>query len=159
VTSVTQYSKLGANLILSTGHFSKYGEIELFFMCEGDSRLRYNATLCRWSRPTFQRCVLPPSSARWMANITLMMEAVCPSETSGYSNDTTRPYIPEGSHLHTRRRENLKSHILFMYLLKKQYLAHTDKGRVYDNLLGYSAMYSRSRPTFQRFMLPPSSGW
>jgi hypothetical protein len=32
------------------------------------------------------------------------------SETSVYFNDTTRLYIPEGSHLLTRRRENLKSH-------------------------------------------------
>jgi hypothetical protein len=42
--------------------------------------------------------------------ITLMMEAVRTSETSVYS-ETTRLYIPEGSHLHTRRRENPKSHI------------------------------------------------
>jgi hypothetical protein len=27
-------------------------------------------------------------------------------------NATTRRYIPEGSNLHTRRRENLKSHTL-----------------------------------------------
>jgi hypothetical protein len=27
-----------------------------------------------------------------------------------YCNDTTRRYISEGSHLHARRRENLKSH-------------------------------------------------
>jgi hypothetical protein len=27
-----------------------------------------------------------------------------------YSNETTRRYIPEGSYLHTMRRENLKSH-------------------------------------------------
>jgi hypothetical protein len=33
------------------------------------------------------------------------------SETSVYSNDTAWRYIPEGSHLHTRRRENLKSQI------------------------------------------------
>jgi hypothetical protein len=38
------------------------------------------------------------------------MEAVHISETSVYSNETTRRYIPEGANLHTRRRENLKSH-------------------------------------------------
>jgi hypothetical protein len=27
-----------------------------------------------------------------------------------YSNETTRRYIPEGSNLHSRRRENLISH-------------------------------------------------
>jgi hypothetical protein len=31
------------------------------------------------------------------------------SETSVYSNETSRRYIPEGFNLHTRRRENLKS--------------------------------------------------
>jgi hypothetical protein len=40
---------------------------------------------------------------------TLMMEAVTTSETSVYS-ETTRRYIPARSPLHTRRRENLKSH-------------------------------------------------
>jgi hypothetical protein len=41
--------------------------------------------------------------------ITLKMEAVRTSETSVYSNETTRRYISEESHLHTRLRENLKS--------------------------------------------------
>jgi hypothetical protein len=38
------------------------------------------------------------------------MEAVRISETSAYSNQTTRRYIPEGCHFHARRRENPKSH-------------------------------------------------
>jgi hypothetical protein len=38
------------------------------------------------------------------------MEAVCISETAVHSNETTWLYIPEDSKLHTRRRENLKSH-------------------------------------------------
>jgi hypothetical protein len=38
------------------------------------------------------------------------MEAARTSETSVFSNDTARPYIPEGSNLYARRRENLKSH-------------------------------------------------
>jgi hypothetical protein len=41
----------------------------------------------------------------------MIMEAVCTSETSVNFNVTTRCYIPEDSKLHTRRRENLKSHI------------------------------------------------
>jgi hypothetical protein len=45
------------------------------------------------------------------ASIALMMEAVRTSETSVYS-ETTRRYIPEGSNLHTRRRENLKSRMI-----------------------------------------------
>jgi hypothetical protein len=40
----------------------------------------------------------------------MTMEAVYTSETSVHFNETTRRYIPEGCHLHTRRRGNLKSH-------------------------------------------------
>jgi hypothetical protein len=38
----------------------------------------------------------------------LMMEAASTSETSVKFYQTTRRYSPEDSHLHTRRRENLK---------------------------------------------------
>jgi hypothetical protein len=44
------------------------------------------------------------------ATIALMMVAASTSETSVNFYHTTRRYNPEGSHLHTRRRENLKSH-------------------------------------------------
>jgi hypothetical protein len=49
----------------------------------------------------------------------LIMKAVHTSETSVYSNQTTRHYIPEGSTLNTRRRENQKSHmnIFTLFLL------------------------------------------
>jgi hypothetical protein len=39
-----------------------------------------------------------------------MEEAVNPCETPVNFYQTTRCNIPEDSHLHTRRRENLKSH-------------------------------------------------
>jgi hypothetical protein len=42
--------------------------------------------------------------------ITLMMEAASTSETSVNFYQTTRRNIPEDSHLHTHRRENIKSH-------------------------------------------------
>jgi hypothetical protein len=42
--------------------------------------------------------------------IRAMMKAVSTSETSANFYETTRRNIPEGGHLHTRRRENLKSH-------------------------------------------------
>jgi hypothetical protein len=42
--------------------------------------------------------------------IVLMMEAARSSETSVYIQLKTRQYIPDDSELHTRRRENLKSH-------------------------------------------------
>jgi hypothetical protein len=40
---------------------------------------------------------------------TLMVEAVCISETSVYFCETERRYIPEGCYLHTRRRGNLRN--------------------------------------------------
>jgi hypothetical protein len=40
------------------------------------------------------------------------METVRTSETSAYFYETARVYIPEGCHLYTRRRNNLKSHSL-----------------------------------------------
>jgi hypothetical protein len=44
------------------------------------------------------------------AHITLMMKAASTSGTSVNFYQTTRLNIPEDSHLHIRRRENLKSH-------------------------------------------------
>jgi hypothetical protein len=43
-----------------------------------------------------------------------MMEAICTSETSANFKKTTLRYrsIPERHNLHTRRRENLKSHVI-----------------------------------------------
>jgi hypothetical protein len=51
-----------------------------------------------------------------------MMEAVSDSEPSVIFCDTTRRSIPEDSHSHTRRCENLKSYFLSTYfeLLKPQ---------------------------------------
>jgi hypothetical protein len=43
--------------------------------------------------------------------IALMMEAVITSETSVNFYQNTRRNNPEDGHLHTRRRENLKSHL------------------------------------------------
>jgi hypothetical protein len=43
--------------------------------------------------------------------IALMMEAVSSSEMLVSIYQTTRRNIPEDSHLHTRRHENLKSHL------------------------------------------------
>jgi hypothetical protein len=42
--------------------------------------------------------------------IALMMEAARTSETLVNFYQTTRRYNPEDSHLHTHRRENLKSY-------------------------------------------------
>jgi hypothetical protein len=47
-----------------------------------------------------------------------MMKAVLTSETSVYSNKTTRRYIPEGyNNLHIHRREDLKSHLDFLFVV------------------------------------------
>jgi len=50
-----------------------------------------------------------------VVEIALLMEAVSNSETSVsfYNTGITQSYIPEDSHLHTHRRENLKYNILF----------------------------------------------
>jgi hypothetical protein len=46
----------------------------------------------------------------------LMMEAASTFETSANFYQTTRRNIPEDSHLHTRRRENLKPHLQSVFL-------------------------------------------
>jgi hypothetical protein len=50
------------------------------------------------------------SEVRAASIIALMMEAKRTSETSVDIQLRTRQYIPEDSELHTRHRENLKSH-------------------------------------------------
>jgi hypothetical protein len=98
------------------------------------------------SSPTFQRCLLTPSSGShrpdvggskhlwnvgkllpdymaqqprrqpssysppWQPEISLMTEAASTSETSVNFYQIPWSNNPEDSHLHTRRRENLKSH-------------------------------------------------
>jgi hypothetical protein len=44
--------------------------------------------------------------------IALIMEAISTSETSVNFYQITRRNIPEDSHLHTRCRDNLKSHFV-----------------------------------------------
>jgi hypothetical protein len=46
----------------------------------------------------------------------LQMEAARTSETSVDIEFRTQQYIPEDSELHTRRRENLKSHVMLLNL-------------------------------------------
>jgi hypothetical protein len=48
--------------------------------------------------------------AVFWAIIALMMEAARTSETLVQLYQTTRCYNPEDSHIHTHRRENLKSY-------------------------------------------------
>jgi hypothetical protein len=50
--------------------------------------------------------------------IALMMETAKTSETLVNLYQSTRRYNPEDSHLHTHRRENLKSYLLFALNLK-----------------------------------------
>jgi hypothetical protein len=64
--------------------------------------------------------------------IALMMEAVGTSETFVYF-ETTRRYIPEGYHLRTHRRDNLKSYAILVIsrrsaaLFMKYLLLETDQ--------------------------------
>jgi hypothetical protein len=53
---------------------------------------------------------LPDKRSSTVLVFALMMEAANTSETSVNFYQTTGRNIPEDSHLHTRRRENLKSH-------------------------------------------------
>jgi hypothetical protein len=70
-------------------------------VCEDESFLGYRAVKSCWSWPTFQRCILPPSSGWcWLV----------------YSNETTRCNVAEGSFLRIRCLENPKSHIFFCIL-------------------------------------------
>jgi hypothetical protein len=61
---------------------------------------------CRYVKCAKSHIVVGPLKV-WVA---LTMEAARTSETSVDIQLTTRQYIPEDSELHTRRRENLKSH-------------------------------------------------
>jgi hypothetical protein len=59
-------------------------------LSEAQNLLGCTAVFLIECQPTFQRYVLPPSSERWLIAL---------------------QYIPEDSELHTRRRENFKSHM------------------------------------------------
>jgi hypothetical protein len=54
------------------------------------------------------------SEVRTASITAVMMEALRTSETSVNFNVNTRRYIAEDSKLHTRCRENLKSHIIYL---------------------------------------------
>jgi hypothetical protein len=56
------------------------------------------------------RAVAPCSLVEVYRRITLITEAASTSETSINFYQTTRRKNPEDNHLHTRRRENPKSH-------------------------------------------------
>jgi hypothetical protein len=62
-----------------------------------------------WKKRGKQRKIA--SIIRAMIIIALMMEAARTSETLINFYQTTRCYNPEDSHLHTHRRENLKSYL------------------------------------------------
>jgi hypothetical protein len=61
----------------------------------------------------------------------LMMEAVITSETSVIFCQTSRCYIPDKSHLHIRRRQNLKPvsvNLLMLVLVISNALLRADSG-------------------------------
>jgi hypothetical protein len=61
------------------------------------------------------------------------MEVVRVLETPVYFNETTRRYIPEGCHSHTRNLENLNSKltlVLFVVYLTVLFVAHTVQRRI-----------------------------
>jgi hypothetical protein len=86
------------------------------FFCPGRTPVRIK--LIRWLSSGLLRCVVwykytdvsEVLTASIIRAIVLLMEAARTSETSGNVYQTTRRKSPENSHLHTRRRKNLKSH-------------------------------------------------
>jgi hypothetical protein len=63
-----------------------------------------------WLKFTDVSEVLPAAIFRAMITTALMMEAASTSETSVNFYQSKRHNIPQDSHLHARRRENLKSY-------------------------------------------------
>jgi hypothetical protein len=69
--------------------------------------------------PTSQRCLLSPSSGRWVVEVYWCFRGACCLNNQGSKHlwksanfyQTTRRNILEDSHLHIRCRENKKSHI------------------------------------------------
>jgi hypothetical protein len=93
--------------------------------------------------------------------VALMMEAVRTSEALVYSNKTTRHNIPEDSYLHTRRRENLKSHIDMvpvekLSLLKQICLDHGNSVQYcgHSKQLTYVRLDGKRRPGTKQYPDP-----
>jgi hypothetical protein len=84
-------------------------------------------------------------------HVCLKMETIRTCETSVYSNETTWRYIPESCYV---RMKLLSNRCLECEI-------SSSHGGEYEaqNLLGYTAVFLiECRPTFQRYVLPPSSG-
>jgi hypothetical protein len=96
---------LGANIFPSTS-FSDTCNLWYFLKVRGPRRWLSSGLLRRvaWL-PTFERCLLPPSSG-WC----VMMDVASTSDTSVNFYQTTRRNNAYDSHIHNRSRENLKSH-------------------------------------------------
>jgi hypothetical protein len=73
--------------------------------------------------------------------IALMMEPASTSETSVNFHQTTRLNNPEEIHLHTRRRENLKSHTATI-ALKKVYW----KEILHNKIIEYNTVNTERTP-------------
>jgi hypothetical protein len=71
---------------------------------------------CSLSFKTTVSCDATPCRLLEIGPIALMVEAVSTSETSANFYQGARRNIPEDSQLHTRHRENMKSHV-FIFLL------------------------------------------
>jgi hypothetical protein len=97
-----------------------------------------------------------------------MIEATSTSETSINFYRTTRRYNPEDSHLHTRRRGNLKSYSLESvtnsYNLIKYNLNYQPDGcsnsRDGRTILRQEAIthYTKCNPSYELYVLPSISG-
>jgi hypothetical protein len=111
-------------------------------ICDLKTKISSYMTVWRWVFWDIAPCSLGVDRHFRGANY---LDAVRTSETSIYS-ETTQRYIPEGCHLYTRRRENLKSHkrkwIFFCFVWTwNLWLPHQAKNM--DNTLYWAILGSK----------------
>jgi hypothetical protein len=85
--------------------------------------------------------------------IALVMEAARTSETSVDIQLRTRQYIPEDSGLHTRRRENLKSHEIIAVYTENHTVQSTPEFRNHVLLTTHPSLTKASEGTPQNLAL------
>jgi hypothetical protein len=161
VSVILELNSVAKHLLISFKVIS--GDWRMFFFLHR-SWIRVRKYAYNWRRHIFKHCSC--NSELSSDHSSLMMEAARTSETS-VDNYVTRQYIPEdNSELHTRSRENLKSHI-FLAILQTS-LTFMLIYCVYKHVLAkkialHGAKYSFDKPvvvsskiTFTSFYCTPS---
>jgi hypothetical protein len=84
----------------------------------------FGGTYCLHLQGLLATCLLADSC--WIISSTLNMKAICSSETSVATQQTTWSHIPEGDTLHNHRCVNLKTKITLSSYLHNWALCHED---------------------------------